>query len=168
MAHDMPALSARRHSIDTTRREAIAVVRAWLASGEPMWVPIAGGSMARSVPDGSRVLVHGVAPDALRPGDLILHEARGRLVCHRVIRRRIRRGRVALLTRGDAWRQSGRWIADRQVLGRVMAIDDDRCTRRADGWPMRLGGLMSAATAESRRVGRGIVARVGRLMRRAA
>lgn len=115
-------------------------------------------------PAGSRVLVTSIAAHAVRRGDLILHEGAGRLICHRVIRRRSRNARVVLLTRGDAWRHSGAWISDRQVLGRVIAVERNGRARSAGAALMRWTGLANAAVAEARRLARAALGRGRRVM----
>jgi len=148
--------------LDATERwMATSLVRDWLTAGNAAWVPVAGESMAPYLPDGSRVLV--VRAPAVRPGDVVVHENAGRMVCHRVVRRRSVRGRIALLTRGDAWRGRGRWIADRRVIGTVVAVDRHGRRRRVDTAAGRAEGLVRGATMWAR--GRAMAA-VDRIRRR--
>ena len=145
---------------DRTRRAVTAAVRGWLEGGRPIWVPIVGESMAPFLPHGSRILATRITAAAVRPGDLILHERAGRMVCHRVLRRRLRHGRVALLTRGDAWVGRGQWLAGGRVIGRVVAVERDGRRVRLDTAFGQAAALVTGTFAWMRGRARAVVGHV--------
>src|SRR6266851_875938 len=65
-----------------------AVLRARLADGDLLRLPIRGVSMRPTIQSGAHVLLAAVEANAPRMGDIVLYEEGGRLVCHRVMSRR--------------------------------------------------------------------------------
>jgi hypothetical protein len=114
-----------------------------LASGQPLSLTLQGRSMLPLVPPGSRIRVSAVAPDAVRPGDIVVLLG-PRLICHRVLAC----DGQQVQTRGDNCTTADRAMPLSAVLGRVEAVQ-------------RGGEWYKVDTPFWRRVGR-LVARVGR------
>ncbi len=73
--------------------------------------------------DGDVVELEPVQADACRPGDVLLLEARhGVLVCHRILRRILRRGRSHFLSKGDWLDAPDGLVPASACLGRVRAV----------------------------------------------
>lgn len=88
-----------------------------LASGK-VRLRIASRSMSPTLRPGDEIVVEPVTIEALEPGDLILFQGVGALVCHRLVEM----SGGALLTRGDAGGSAGERIAPHQALGKVVEI----------------------------------------------
>jgi signal peptidase I len=101
----------------------VQLLRGWITAGESAWLPLRGESMAPFLHSGSRLLVSRVTVCHIASGDLLVYEAEGRLICHRVLCRRTREGRHVFLTKGDGWRTNESWIRADQVLGRVTRVE---------------------------------------------
>jgi signal peptidase I len=101
----------------------VQLLREWIAAGESAWLPLWGESMAPFLHSGSRLLVSRATACQIASGDLLVYEAEGRLICHRVLRRRACGGRHVFLTKGDGWRTKEAWICADQVLGRVTRVE---------------------------------------------
>jgi hypothetical protein len=137
-----------------------------LREGDAVLIPTRGESMSPLISGGCRLRVEPVAPHDLRLGDVILYQAGGALVAHRLMAKRQRQGRLHLITKGDtiSWRFREEVDPD-QVLGRVTAV------RRRNGreiridagwgrilslilaaaWPLPQGLFLALATLKSRR-----------------
>lgn len=98
------------------------LLREWIAAGESAWVPLTGDSMGPFLPSGSKVLICRAAPGRIVPGDLVVFEDEGRMICHRVLRRRPQGLSHAFLTKGDGWRTTDPWVRTHQVIGKVIAM----------------------------------------------
>jgi hypothetical protein len=114
-----------------------------LASGQPLSLTLQGRSMLPLVPPGSRIRVSAVAPDAVRPGDIVVLLG-PRLICHRVLAC----DGQQVQTRGDNCTTADRAMPVSAVLGRVEAVQ-------------RGGEWYKVDTSFWQRVGR-LVACVGR------
>lgn len=114
-------------------------------AGRPRLVRVAvrGGSMRPLLCDGDRVRVLVGAPP--RTGDVVVALTGGRLLVHRVTRRRP----SGCELRGDDAPLCDPPIEAGRVLGRVVAVEGDR-HRRLDGPGLRLVGLAAAAMARRR------------------
>ncbi|HYL79852.1 MAG TPA: S26 family signal peptidase [Candidatus Acidoferrum sp.] len=99
------------------------LLREWVVAREPAWLPLNGRSMAPFLPGGSKILVSRTAAGQIGWGDLLVYGVEGRLVCHRVLRRRGKGGRHLFLTKGDGRRTIESWVAEEQVLGRVLRVE---------------------------------------------
>jgi len=121
------------------------LLREWIDAGEPAWLPLSGESMVPFLPSGSRVLVSQTAAEQISFGNLLLYEAEGTIICHRVLRRR-REGRsYAFLAKGDGWRKTDPWISADQVIGKVIAIHRNGRLLRLDTPLRRLQAVTAAA-----------------------
>jgi signal peptidase I len=125
----------------------VALVRDWIAAGRPTWLVLRGDSMRPFLPDGSRVRIAPVAPGQLSIGDLVVYETEGRLVCHRVVRRRARPGGAAFLTKGDGPRTFPAWISGGDVVGRVVEVERRGRVVRLRHPGRRLHALAAAAAS---------------------
>jgi len=120
------------------------LLREWIEAGEPAWLPVIGDSMAPFLPKGSKVLLSRMAPDRIACGDLIVYEEEGRMICHRVLRRRPHGFSPAFLTKGDGWRMTDPWICAKQIVGKVIAIDRNGSILRLDTPLRRLQAVVAA------------------------
>jgi len=98
------------------------LLREWIDAGEPAWLPLSGESMVPFLPSGSKVLVSQTTAGQIGLGDLLLYEAEGRIICHRVLRRRRQGASYIFLTKGDGWRRTDPWVSAGQVIGTVIGI----------------------------------------------
>ncbi|HSB67780.1 MAG TPA: S26 family signal peptidase [Candidatus Methylomirabilis sp.] len=119
----MTDLSARGNP--TWEAACAELLRCWVAGGASAWLPLHGHSMAPFLPGGSKILVSKTTAGRIGCGDLFVYEEEGRLVCHRVLRRRARGSRYAYLTKGDGWGTMESWVAEEQVLGKVPRVERD-------------------------------------------
>jgi signal peptidase I len=116
-----------------------------LRAGRAVRFRARGASMAPLVRDGDVVLVRPVDPRAVRVGDVVLcADEPGRLLLHRVIRRRAGRGGVRLVVQGDQVAQPDGEIAEAQLYGRVAAIEREGVWMATDGAVLRLLGRAAA------------------------
>lgn len=104
---------------------------------------IASRSMVPTLRPGDQIVVQPVSPKELRPGDLILFEHQGRLICHRLVE--IVGHSPTCLTQGEAASGGGERIDHDQVLGKVVAVRTwglwlrltDRLRRVCEPWLLR-------------------------------
>lgn len=99
---------------------------------------LSGESMEPFLPNGARILVRGDSADRIALGDLLVYDANGQLVCHRVLRRSGRRGEVSFLTRGDHGWTPPAWVPGGHVLGKVLAVERDGTVSTLDTARSRL------------------------------
>lgn len=121
------------------------LLREWIEAGEQAWLPVIGDSMAPFLPRGSKVLVSQTAPHWIRCGDLVVYEDEGRMICHRVLRRRPQKFSHAFLTKGDGWRMTDPWVCAEQVMGKVVAMSRNGSVARLDTPLRRLQAVAAAA-----------------------
>lgn len=101
--------------------DAIFTALQGLAREAPVEVRVQGDCMVPFFKDGDRVLVS--AARVYWPGDvLVLRAPDGRLLAHRLLGYRPWRGRIALVTRGDACVVHDFPISRTAVLGRIAAV----------------------------------------------
>ncbi len=119
-----------------------------LREGDVVLVPTQGSSMHPLIPEGCRIQVEPVAPEALRLGDVIVYRAGEALMAHRLVAKRENGGSLRLVTKGDAisW-EFREEVEPAQVLGRVSVVNWRRgLNLRIDsGWG-RILSLVLAAT----------------------
>ncbi len=100
---------------------------------------IASRSMVPTLRPGDEIVVARVTAELPQPGDLVLFEQRGQLICHRVVTV----SGHAILTRGDATRSPGEWIHRTHVIGKVVGIKKRAVWVGLSGRLRRLGpGLL--------------------------
>lgn len=92
----------------------------------PVRLRATGRSMLPSVEPGDVLRIEHATADRIQPGDVILYDAGGRLIAHRVVRSAVDNGVTHLITRGDSHWWTDPPIASAQLLGRVIGIR--RCT----------------------------------------
>ncbi len=110
----------------------VDVLRDCLAEGLAVHLPVSGTSMRPTIDGGATLVVDGAGPIAIRPGDIVVYEDAGHVICHRVLwRRRTPRG-YELLTKGDGVALPPVWVPEGALIGRVAAIESRGVRRRLD------------------------------------
>jgi signal peptidase I len=111
---------ARSEAISAEPKFADAVVEALQRRGRTV-VRVQGRSMYPTLRNGVRIVVHPVAYDELKTGDLVVvHDGRG-IVCHRLIRK----AHKLCYLKGDTNLWADPPVIWAQVLGRVTSLVDD-------------------------------------------
>lgn len=118
-------------------------------SGQSAWLRLRGESMQPTLPDGVRILVRGEPANRIAPGDLLVFDAGGGFVCHRVLRRAGRPGEWRFLTKGDHGWTIAAWVAGRDVVGRVVAVERDGAVSTLDTAWSRLDAVTRALRSRS-------------------
>jgi len=104
--------------VATVQHEEIAAALAAWTREAPLSLELRGGSMAPTLPEHGHVRV--AAPGKLWPGDiLVVADAHGQLVAHRLLGSYRRHGR-RLVLRGDAAPGFDAPVAADRVIGRVV------------------------------------------------
>jgi hypothetical protein len=98
------------------------VLRQYLSCHGSLRLTVRGGSMHPFLTDGDDVLVVPLAGRDAAVGDVVVGVTGGHLVCHRVVRRRVR----ALITAGDATGRQDGPMSFEDCLGRVVAASQGR------------------------------------------
>ena len=88
-------------------------------------VPVQGNSMSPLVEAQDKVIAESVSPHALRRGALIVFRDGGNLIVHRIIRKKARDGQSLLCQMGDNG-STYSWIGEKDVVGRVLAVEKGR------------------------------------------
>ena len=117
------------------------VALALLRGGQPVRFRAAGLSMEPSIRDGDAITVSPAGIGELRPGDVLLYRAGGRLLAHRLIGPADARG-FTLRVRADApgWEEERVSVGD--VVGRIDRVERSGRIVRNEGQLMRrLTGL---------------------------
>jgi len=91
------------------------VVAAMLRQGRTVELPAQGTSMRPLIPPGGVVRVEPARATDVRPGDVVLVEAGGHLICHRLVY--VAAGRA--VTRGDAATDCDAPLPADAIIGRV-------------------------------------------------
>lgn len=141
------------------------LLREWIAAGEQAWLPVIGDSMGPFLPGGSKVLVSRTAPHGIRCGNLVVYEDEGRMICHRVLRRRPQGLSHAFLTKGDGWRVTDPWVCAEQIIGKVVAINRNGSLVRLDTPLRRLQAVAAVARSLTGVGSRVILRRARRVLR---
>jgi hypothetical protein len=138
--HDEPG-------IDAATVEAVAAVLRRRAGERPLWIDVAGSSMAPRIPSGARVLV--VADGRPTRGAIwVAADLDGRILVHRVLGRA---GRWWWL-QGDANPAPDPPVGEGQLVGRVAAIEIGGLRRRVGALARLRGRLLVDARAARRRL----------------
>ena len=124
-----------------------AALDAWGQAGERHTISISGHSMLPMIHDGDRVLVtHGCA--GVRQGDVIVFRLNGLLVAHRVLHIKGGADGPKFVTKGDSTGQVDPHVSDREIVGRVLAIERggqhislETFLWRTLGWSIAVGTL---------------------------
>lgn len=128
----------------------VPLLRDWLGSGETAWLPLSGSSMRPFLPAGARILVSAAEAGRIAPGDLVVFDHEGTIVCHRMLRRRARGDGDVVLTKGDGWRTLESWIPAAQLVGKVVGVERN--------------GMRLSLETPARRLQARLIARWSRLM----
>jgi hypothetical protein len=149
-ARDLPPeLRATARDLLALRATARSVLRE-LARERPVTLRVRGSCMAPLVADGSRVEI---APAGFYwPGDVVAIAAPdGRLLLHRLLGYRLRGGRLACVTRGDACDSADPAVGPHQLLGRTLPRPAPAERLRAVAAFVRLAGRRLARHRLARR-----------------
>jgi hypothetical protein len=115
-----------------------------MTGGCPVRVKIAGGSMWPFLKDGQEVDVCGKSMEDVRPGDIVLAQIDGRVICHRVFSKK----RGILTTKADALPVCDPYrIGPQEYLGKVVALSTGRFLMKMDTpWAAGVGLAISRLT----------------------
>src|SRR6185436_11145465 len=83
---------------------------------------VMGTSMLPAIPPGSLLQIEPIAVEALRPGDVVLTHAWGRMVAHRVQRVRTGSDQPTFILRGDNLAQCDLPVPGSAILGLVRCV----------------------------------------------
>jgi hypothetical protein len=98
----------------------------------------AGRSMLPAIAPGDILDIEYAAPERIQVGDIILYDAGGRLLAHRVVTKIVDREAVRLVARGDSHWWADPSIDASKVIGRVVGIARDPASGRAAGPARRI------------------------------
>ena len=115
----------------------LELLRQQLAGGGTARLRVSSNSMAPSIKAGDEVIVEAAKPAELRIGDVVVLNANGGLLMHRLLARQGKR----LVTRGDSMAAPDRPWTPEQLLGRVRTVlraDGRQIELRLDCAPMAL------------------------------
>jgi tRNA threonylcarbamoyladenosine modification (KEOPS) complex Pcc1 subunit len=148
-ARDVLEMRATARDVLELRATARSVLRE-LARERPVPLRVRGSCMAPLVADGSRVEI---APAGFYwPGDVVAIAAPdGRLLLHRLLGYRLRGGRLACVTRGDACDSADPAVGPHQLLGRTLPRPAPAERLRAVAAFVRLAGRRLARRRPARR-----------------
>jgi hypothetical protein len=94
--------------------------------------------MLPAIEPGDVLEVEYAAPDRIQVGDIILYDAGGRLLAHRVVTKIVDRETVRLVARGDSHWWADPSIDASKVAGRVVGISRDRSADHRGGAARRV------------------------------
>lgn len=128
----------------------VHVIEELLRGGHPVRFCAPGWSMHPTIRNGELITVTPLGLTPIRVGDVVLYRRGRATIAHRVIRLQPGAGRpVGYLLRGDAASCCDRPVELAQVLGRVLAVERGRRTKRLDFfgpiWSRALGRTLRAA-----------------------
>ena len=123
-------------------------LKAWVTFDLPLRFRMRGESMRSSFPPGVSLVVRGVAADCVSAGDALVYSDAGTVICHRVVRRRrTRHAGWTFFAAGDSSPAGGAWVAEHDVIGKVVAVDRGGLVTGTDTWWQRTRGLAAAIRA---------------------
>jgi signal peptidase I len=143
----------------------IDVLRDSVGQGLAVHLPVSGHSMRPTIAGGATLVVVGTARAPMRPGDIVVYEDAGRVICHRVVWRRRTPLGGELLTKGDGITLPPVWVPASAVIGRVAAIETEGVRRSLDHPCERLRAFALVARAWVGVLGRRLMRVVGALRR---
>ena len=132
----------------------VDVLRDSLAEGLAVRLPVSGTSMRPTIDGAATLVVEGARPVAIRPGDIIVYEEAGRVICHRVLWHRRTPLGDELLTKGDGVALPPVWVPLSALIGRVAAIETQGVSRRLDEPGERIRALAMIGRAWAGFLGR--------------
>jgi len=98
--------------------------------GTPSLAVVKGISMLPTLREGDIVFITRPPPEAIKPGDVIIYDAGGKLIIHRVIDVRIKGEEYYYVTKGDNnpgpdifYFDNGIGVPYDRVIGRVLAVN---------------------------------------------
>jgi signal peptidase len=80
---------------------------------------VSGSSMLPAIRPGDVLTIHRFAHGGASAGDVVLFRREGRFFVHRILRRE----GAGFIARGDAARSCDPWVADSDLLGRVVSVE---------------------------------------------
>lgn len=63
------------------------------------------------------------APESISPADLVIFRNEDKNICHRVLLKKVRRGRTWYFLSGSNVRRADGWVRHDQITGRVFEVD---------------------------------------------
>ena len=132
----------------------VDVLRDCLAEGLAVHLPVSGTSMRPTIDGGATLVVASAGPIVIRPGDIVVYEDAGHVICHRVLWRRRTPLGYELLTKGDGIALPPIWVPASALIGRVAAIETRGIRRRLDGPAERVRAVAVVGRALARLLGR--------------
>jgi signal peptidase I len=108
------------------------ILRQSLAEGLEVHLPVSGRSMRPMIAGGATLVVGGAGAIVIRPGDIVVYEDAGHVICHRVLWRRRTPTGYEVLTKGDSVALPPAWVPASALIGRVVAIETCGVRRRLD------------------------------------
>ncbi|MDI6891163.1 MAG: signal peptidase I [Thermodesulfovibrionales bacterium] len=94
----------------------------FFAKNGKAWLRVTTSSMEPSIKPGELILIEKTQPESINFGDLIVFEADGLFVAHRVIKKYFSDGKLFFLQKGDKGGQAME-IPEEWLLGKVVAIE---------------------------------------------
>jgi len=107
----------------------ISLYRDVLNRGDDLSIKMGGSSMWPFIKDGETVVVRRMRFEDIVTGDVIVVYVNGRMICHRVFRKKHR----CIQTKADALTGLDAEISERNILGKVIAQKRGCHTRRCEG-----------------------------------
>lgn len=100
-----------------------------LEEGRDVILTVGGYSMYPSLKPGSRIKVRKCPPVELQPGDIIVYEAAGKWIAHRLIRKEFIRETYYFTTKGDACLKKDTKFSHKALLGKVTAYQNSNAAQ---------------------------------------
>ena len=123
----------------------IQLVAETLKSDIPMWLRTWGHCMLPVVPHNVKVKVEPLGRRGPSFGDIIVYQRGDRLVAHRVITKRRRRGRTELMTKADQRLSFGSLVDERHVIGKIVNVETNNGTIDLERNIWRIANLIVGA-----------------------
>ena len=114
-----------------------------LARNQSVQVRVRGQSMSPSIRDGDLLTIAPTDGRGLRLGDVLFYrDDAGRLLCHRLLRKRGAGGTVVLGLRGDAQTGPIEWVQPAHLLGKAVLLGEAPHTIAIDSPRQRYRALI--------------------------
>jgi signal peptidase I len=107
---------------DLQRRITPELVKDVIDRGVEVPLKTFGLSMGGTIRSGEWIVVRKTEPDALRPGDIVLYQAKHLFVAHRVVRVWREADAIRIVTKGDGRLECDAPLRGSDILARVVAI----------------------------------------------
>lgn len=122
-----------KRSVNLTGADFLRLSRDIFEKGKSVRFKAKGWSMRPFIRDGDFIVVSPVENSTIKRGDVVLYSAAGdKVMVHRLIGKYKRKGRTAVLIKGDATLSPPEKIDIQNVLGKVVAIERNGRKKRLD------------------------------------